>query len=119
MPQERSTEGKIRYASQKLTEIHDQLANPTTRNQRGTILGLAMQLDWTADAVKAQQTLSDDAWGTVWLHSKWRYITGQMTAAERELAADAVARWSAALNAHDGEPTTDEPEGLRWWRDSV
>ncbi|MYV77808.1 hypothetical protein GT352_28325 [Streptomyces sp. SID1046] len=61
----------------------------------------------------------DAAWGTVWLHSKWEYITRQMTTAERELAADAVARWSAALNAHDGEPTTDEPEGLRWWREAA
>lgn len=115
---ERSTEGKIRYASKKLTEIHDQLADPATRDQRGTLLGLAMQLDWAADAVKAQQALSDEAWGTVWLHSKWRYITGKMTTPERELAADAVARWSAALNERDGEPTTDEPDGLRWWRDA-
>lgn len=53
---ERSIEGKIRYASEKLTEIHDQLADPATRDQRGMLLGLAMQLDWAADAVKAQET---------------------------------------------------------------
>jgi hypothetical protein len=39
-----------------------------------------------------------------------------MTTAERETAADAVARWSADLNA--GDPDIEvEPEGLRWWRD--
>ncbi|MFJ8016258.1 hypothetical protein [Streptomyces sp. NPDC096339] len=56
---ERSTEGKIRYASEKLTEIHDQLDDPATRDQRGTLLGLAMQLDWAADAVKAQNEEND------------------------------------------------------------
>lgn len=50
---ERSTEGKIRYASQKLTEVHDQLVDTASRDHRGTIIGLALQLDWAADAVKA------------------------------------------------------------------
>jgi hypothetical protein len=117
--QERSTEGKIRYASQKLIEIHDQLAGSAARDHRGTLLGLALQLDWIANAVQADQNNSDDAWATVWLHGKWRYITSKMNTAERELAADAVARWSATLNALDGEPTTGEPEGLRWWREAA
>ncbi|MFD4921127.1 hypothetical protein ACFWNE_07385 [Streptomyces goshikiensis] len=116
---ERSTEGKIRYASRKLIEIHDDLIDTASRDHRGALLGVALHLDLVADTAKAQQALSDEAWGTVWLHSKWQYITSQMTTAERELAADAVARWSAALNAHDGEPTTGEPEGLRWWREAV
>ncbi|WP_327300365.1 hypothetical protein [Streptomyces goshikiensis] len=115
---ERSTEGKIRYASQKLVQIHDDLIGTASRDHRGELIGLALHLDRAADAVKTQQSLGDEAWGTVWLHSKWRYITSQMTTPERELAADAVARWSAALNAHDGEPTTGEPEGLRWWREA-
>lgn len=64
-------------------------------------------------------TVEDAAWGTVWLHSKWRYITSQMTTSERELAADAVARWSAALNAEDSDLDEGEPEGLRWWREAA
>lgn len=57
----------------------------------------------------------DDAWGTVWLHTDWRYVTSKMTTPERECAADAVARWSAKLNEYDGEGDV-ELEGLRWWR---
>lgn len=43
----------------------------------------------------------DGAWGSVWLHGKWKWLTKNMTTPERELAADAVARWSAALHAED------------------
>ncbi|MFF5445507.1 hypothetical protein [Streptomyces sp. NPDC012888] len=53
---ERGTEGKIRYASQKLIEIHDALINSAARDHRGALLGLAMTLDWVADAVKEQGT---------------------------------------------------------------
>lgn len=60
----------------------------------------------------------DAAWGSVWLHGNWQYLTKQMTTPEREHAADAVARWSAALHADDPELDREEPEGLRWWRDA-
>lgn len=59
----------------------------------------------------------DGAWGSVWLHGNWKRLTTNMTTPERELAADAVARWSAALNAEDSDLEAGEPEGLRWWRD--
>jgi hypothetical protein len=58
----------------------------------------------------------DGAWGAVWLHGNWQYVTSQMTTPEREHAADAVARWSDELARADGEER-QEPEGLRWWRD--
>jgi hypothetical protein len=66
---------------------------------------------------KVPDLVADGAWGTVWLHGKWRYLTSQMTTAEREHAADAVARWSAMLAAEDNDPDRSEPEGLRWWRE--
>ncbi|GGU62224.1 hypothetical protein [Streptomyces lavendofoliae] len=70
------------------------------------------------DSCMAGETVpGDGAWGTVWLHGNWRYLTSQMTTAEREAAADAVARWNAALNADDGNVEEGEPDGLRWWRD--
>ena len=58
----------------------------------------------------------DGAWGSVWLHGNWRYLTEQMTTEEREHAADAVARWDQGLADVDGEQGRPEPEGLRWWR---
>lgn len=60
----------------------------------------------------------DEAWGSVWLHGNWRFLTSKMSTPERELAADAVARWSAALNADDEDLEGGEPEGLRWWREA-
>jgi hypothetical protein len=65
-----------------------------------------------------ETTPGDDAWGTVWLEGNWRYLTSKMTTPAREHAADAVARWSAALAKTDGEPDRGEPGGLRWWRES-
>lgn len=59
----------------------------------------------------------DAAWGSVWLHGNWRYLTKNMTTQDRERAADAVARWSAALNANDPDIEDGQLEGLRWWRD--
>ena len=58
----------------------------------------------------------DAAWGSVWLHGDWKWLTQNMPTPERELAADAVARWSADLAAEDGDLEREEPEGLRWWR---
>jgi hypothetical protein len=70
------------------------------------------------DACMAGETVPGDAaWGTVWLHGNWRYLTSKMTTAERETAADAVARWFAALHADDPDIELGEPDGLRWWRD--
>jgi len=60
----------------------------------------------------------DEAWGAVWLHANWRYLTSQMTTPEREHAADAVARWSARLDEFDGAGREGEPDGLRWWREA-
>ncbi|MFB7359607.1 hypothetical protein [Streptomyces gardneri] len=59
----------------------------------------------------------DGAWGSVWLHGNWKWLTSQMSTPEREHAADAVARWSDDLAREDGEEGRGEPEGLRWWRD--
>lgn len=61
----------------------------------------------------------DAAWHSVWLHGDWRWLTKNMTTAEREHAADAVARYGAHLDAIDGEDRSEEPEGLRWWRDDA
>lgn len=70
------------------------------------------------DSVTGGQPLPGDAaWGSVWLHGNWQWLTKNMTTPEREHAADAVARWSAALNAEDEDLEGGELEGLRWWRD--
>ncbi|MFJ2202452.1 hypothetical protein [Streptomyces violaceusniger] len=61
----------------------------------------------------------DGAWHTVWLEGKWRWITSRMTTAEREHAADSVARHNAVLAAADNDPDRGEPTDLRWWRDDV
>jgi len=52
---ERSTEDKIRYASEKLTEIHDKLIDTAGRDHRATLLALAMHLDRVADEVAKQE----------------------------------------------------------------
>lgn len=54
----------------------------------------------------------EDLLGSVWLYIPWRYVTRQLTTAQKELFADAVDR-SAERN-HDG---TGEPsKAERWWR---
>jgi hypothetical protein len=63
-------------------------------------------------------TTEDDAWGSVWLHGKWSYLTQKMTTEQREYAADCVAHWNARLAEEDEEPDRGEPEGLRWWREA-
>jgi hypothetical protein len=65
----------------------------------------------------ATRSAMDHAWGSIWLHGEWRYLTSKMTTPQRELAADGVARWSAELAAVDNDPDRGEPEGLRWWRE--
>ncbi|MFF8910558.1 hypothetical protein [Streptomyces olivaceoviridis] len=70
------------------------------------------------DSVSGDQPLPGDAaWHSVWLHGDWRWLTKNMTTPEREHAADAVARYGTYLNTIDGADHTEEPEGLRWWRD--
>jgi len=61
--------------------------------------------------------MADGAWGSVWLHGNWRWLTQNMTTEQREHAADAVARWDQGLADVDGEQGRPEPEGLRWWRE--
>jgi hypothetical protein len=69
------------------------------------------------DSITEGQPLPGDAaWHSVWLHGNWRWLTKNMTTAEREHAADAVARYSAHLNAEDPDLEA-EVEGLRWWRE--
>ncbi|MBM9509929.1 hypothetical protein [Actinacidiphila acididurans] len=84
----------------------------------------AQAIDQARDTLAAIDAISDrrlwpgdDAWGTVWLHGNWRYLTSKMETAAREHAADAVARWNRELRAQDGDPEPVEPEGLRWWRE--
>jgi hypothetical protein len=70
------------------------------------------------DCVTDNQPLPGDAaWHSVWLHGNWAYLTKQMATAEREHAADAVARYSVRLVSEDPDLGPAEPEGLRWWRD--
>ncbi|MEU8469631.1 hypothetical protein AB0F30_17185 [Streptomyces sp. NPDC029006] len=69
------------------------------------------------DAVTEGKPLPGDAaWHSVWLHGDWRWLTKNMTTAEREHAADAVARYSAHLNADDPDLEAEVTD-LRWWRD--
>lgn len=60
---------------------------------------------------------ADQAWGAVWLHGNWRYLTKQMTTEARELAAAAVMRWIHGLDVVSNEPPRPEPDELRWWRE--
>lgn len=70
------------------------------------------------DAITGTDPLpGDGAWGSVWLHGNWKWLTKNMATPDREHAADAVARWSAALAKDDGDLERGEPDGLRWWRD--
>lgn len=57
----------------------------------------------------------DDAWGSVWLHANWEYLTRSMSSEAREDAAAAVLRWMHAVDAADGSPAREEPDNLRWW----
>ncbi len=61
--------------------------------------------------------VADAAWHSVWLHGDWRTLTRHMSVAERNHAADAVARHSRQLALQDGNLTHTEPQNLRWWLD--
>lgn len=69
------------------------------------------------NVTEGQPAAGDAAWHSVWLHGDWRWLTKNMTTPEREHAADAVARYGTYLETLDGEDRSEEPEGLRWWRD--
>jgi hypothetical protein len=95
----------------------------TAVHVRGIAEGLAMarnfQLELAAeergDDVKPD--VMDSVMHSVWLHGKWRWLTSKMGAEEREVAADAVQRYSTWLNRQD-EELASEVLDLRWWRDA-
>ena len=90
-------------------------------SHREFVLTLGADIKAVLDEVDSDSAPSpeDDAWGTVWLHGDWSWLTKCMTTPEREYAADCVARWSARLAQDDGEPERGEPDGLRWWREEA
>lgn len=55
-----------------------------------------------------------DLLGSIWLYVSWPYVTKQLTTKQKELWADAVDAWNAALEG--GE--TVRPVAERWWRDA-
>lgn len=55
----------------------------------------------------------DGAMHSVWLHGKWRWLTEQMTTAQREAAWAAVKRHSAIINDGTGNELSDVSA---WWR---
>jgi len=57
----------------------------------------------------------EDLLGSIWLYIPWRFVTRQLTTAQKELFADAVKAWSARLNEDDPDEEPTSPE--RWWRD--
>ena len=71
--------------------------------------------DRTARA-HAGDTVENGAWHTVWLETRWEWVTSKMTTPQREYAADRVAAYGEYLAALDGEEGRGEPDGLRWWR---
>lgn len=88
-------------------------------SERDFILGIGADVKAVIEEATegGKPSTEDGAWGSVWLHGNWQWLTKNMTTPERELAADAVARWSAALD--DDDPEEGEPDGLRWWREAA
>jgi hypothetical protein len=68
-----------------------------------------------SERLRAQVAVLGQGMHTVWLHSKWRWLTQQMTTEEREAAWAAVKRYNAAMDPD--EPLTDDP--WVWWRDTA
>lgn len=62
-------------------------------------------------------SVADAAWHSVWLHGDWHASTRHMSVAERNHAADAVARHSRQLALQNGNLSHTEPQNLRWWLD--
>ena len=59
--------------------------------------------------------LLDAVLHSVWLHGNWHFLTSKMTTEEKEAFADAVERYSARMNAEDGD--LGDLDVGRWWRD--
>jgi hypothetical protein len=61
--------------------------------------------------------VEDAAWGSVYLHGHWHFLTSKMTTEERTAAADAVDRDWARVEAEDPSLThgADSRAALRWW----
>lgn len=78
---------------------------------RAVLDGVGAELPRPPDAVDL-----DEAMCSVWLHGDWRWLTRNMTTPQREAAADAVTRRTAAMDVEEGEPV-HERAGLRWWRE--
>lgn len=62
--------------------------------------------------------VEDAAWGSVYLHSNWRFLTSKMTTDQRTAAAGAVDRDWALAEADDPGLTRgpDSHAALRWWK---
>lgn len=108
----------LRFRAKVLDEVWKQLRDtPGGPNIEGMGIVAGMLTESTPGEreVSVVRETEDDAWGSVWLHGKWSWLTKNMTTPERELAADAVERWNQRLCRIDG--LDREPlEGLRWWR---
>ena len=107
----------------KVTTPFATLHQPVRRvlSMRGWFL-LLCRYDWRdkRNQLERMDTPENGAWHTVWLEGKWRWITSKMTAEQREYAADRVAAYSMYLRSQNGGLYgTQEPEGLRWWRDDL
>ncbi len=62
--------------------------------------------DWRENFEAAQHLL-----GCIWLYVDWRFLTKQMTTAQKEMWADAVDNF--------GDPADRGPKADRWWRDDA
>lgn len=71
------------------------------------------RLDRRANDHLRRRHILDGACHSVWLHGDWRWLTRQMTTEEKEAFADAVERFSAALEPGEPGAVMD-----RWWRDA-
>jgi hypothetical protein len=90
-------------------EVVDELYRDAHRNGWESRAAVVPDPDPALEEARATE---DAAWGDVWLHGKWRWITTKMSTEERELAAAAVERWGARID--DGEP--EDRTSVRWWK---
>lgn len=74
----------------------------------------AEQLQQSYDQGIADRQDLEDVLGNIWLYIDWKFITKQLTTAQKERFADAVEAWSARLN----EETSSE-EASRWWQEEA
>lgn len=117
----------LTYGREEDTLSPDSVITPDGRVIDGDLLNQCMERPDKVDdpelraALDAKPpyrpTVGDAAWHSVWLHGDWQWLTKNMTTPGREYAADAVARYSAHLDADGSEDDRREPGDLRWWRD--